>query len=113
MNVKYYLRYIFWGLLPTSVVIFKLIKHQNDFISNPFLYALIANTTLFPFSRYAIEFIALKFTTKEFWYKGGFNIPFVSMKLEILYDFICYILAIPMGLLGIFITIKQKRASNT
>ena len=63
------------------------------------LYAIVISTILCPYSKYAIEYIAFNFIKKDF---------FERRKNLMLYNLLCLVLAIPFGLLGLFISIKNN-----
>ncbi|HAG0873153.1 TPA: colicin transporter [Salmonella enterica] len=109
MTINYYLKNILWGLFSTSVFICGWIKDQEDFLSKPLFYILVINSFLYPFSRYANEYILSKFIKPSFFEKNFFKENPNIYKLEAVYFCINYILAIPLGLLGIIISIKNMR----
>ncbi|EKR4408774.1 colicin transporter [Salmonella enterica] len=107
MTIRYYIKNILWGLFSTSIFIYGWVKDQDDFLSKPLFYILTINSFLYPFSRYAIEYTLSKFINPNFWEKDSFKKTPNIYKLEAIYFCVCYILAIPLGLLGVIISIKQ------
>ncbi|EJY9250293.1 colicin transporter [Salmonella enterica] len=109
MTINYYLKNILWGLFSTSVFIYGWIKDQEDFLSKPLFYILAINSFLYPFSRYANEYISSKIIKPSFFKKISRKGTPNTYKLEAVYFCINYILAIPLGLLGVIISIKNMR----
>ncbi|EDJ7126619.1 colicin transporter [Salmonella enterica subsp. enterica serovar Stanley] len=113
MNLKYYIKNIRFGLYCTSLYLFFIIKENGNlyFLSSDHLtQAIIISTILCPFSKYAIEYFFFKFMKKDFFAtKNNLNnAPIAKLNLIMLYDFLYLVLAIPFGLLGIIISIKNR-----
>ncbi|EPX9140569.1 colicin E1 family microcin immunity protein [Salmonella enterica] len=69
MNLKYYIKNIWFGLYCTSLYLFFIIKENGNiyFLSSDYLtQTIIISTILCPFSKYAIEYLFLKFMKKDF-----------------------------------------------
>ncbi|WP_280136858.1 colicin E1 immunity protein [Escherichia coli] len=79
-------------------------------VTDKMLYAIVISTILCPYSKYAIEHIAFNFIKKDFFErrKNLNNAPVAKLNLFMLYNLFCLVLAIPFGLLGLFISIKNN-----
>lgn len=84
-------------------------KRSRGFLSKPLFYILAINSFSYPFSRYANEYILSKIIKPSFLEKYFFKENPNIYKLETVYFCINYILAIPLGLLGVIISIKNMR----
>lgn len=112
MKLKYYIKNSLFGFYATLLYIFLSIKESQNYeviLTDYIAQALIINAFLCPYSKFAIEHIAFKFIKKESFTKCRLNeAPVAKVNLLMLYNLLCLVLAIPFGLPGIFMSIKQR-----
>jgi RsiW-degrading membrane proteinase PrsW (M82 family) len=107
MTTKYYLRNIFWGLIPVAIMIYDwMTKQHTDKQLFMLVFSLISGP-LFPLSKLTIETIALKFTKKEFWHKGFFKEDIGKNGLRAIFWLFCFVFAIPISIISLFISKKR------
>ena len=109
----YWSIFILLFILIFSVYIYLITKNSEGYyflVSDKMLYAIVISTILCPYSKYAIEYIAFNFIKKDFFErrKNLNNAPVAKLNLFMLYNLLCLVLAIPFGLLGLFIAIKNN-----
>lgn len=108
MNAKYYIRNMFWGyFMAACVLYFSFGDYTTRILYLQFLSAFSA--ILFPFSRYLIEKVALKYTEKSFWETGVFRDGVPKTYLISMYNILCFFISIPLGVTCLFIEIKNSR----
>ncbi|HGL4164796.1 Cki family colicin immunity protein [Citrobacter koseri] len=108
MTFRYYLKNIVWGVLPLFMSLYDWFNNPDSALSFYLLLFCAVSFFLYPFSKVTIENLFLKFTTKEFWHSGFFQETQAKPALEAVFFCICYILAIPVGLLGVvLVTIRN------
>lgn len=66
-----------------------------------YLFIMLISLSLFPMAKLLIESIALKYTTREFWNRGFFLDSPGRMSIIMVYDWICFAVAIPLGVICI------------
>ncbi|EER9292452.1 colicin transporter [Escherichia coli] len=113
MSLRYYIKNILFGLYCALIYIYLITKNNEGYYflaSDKMLYAIVISTILCPYSKYAIEHIFFKFIKKDFFRKRKNlnNAPVAKSNLFMLYNLLCLVLAIPFGLLGLFISIKNN-----
>ncbi|VDA52604.1 colicin E1 family microcin immunity protein [Escherichia coli] len=112
MSLRYYIK--IFCLAYTAHYIYIPYNKNNEgyyfLASDKMLYAIVISTILCPYSKYAIEHIFFKFIKKDFFRKRKNlnNAPVAKLNLFMLYNLLCLVLAIPFGLLGLFISIKNN-----
>lgn len=114
MTCKNYLKNLFIGLLFMAILVYGFgfrepLLQGNEraiFIALSFLSCL-----LFPFSRQAIEVVALKFTTRESWNTGFYQESPAKNGLYAFYYGFCFIVAIPIGCLYLIYLLVLKKAA--
>ncbi|MEC5509945.1 colicin E1 family microcin immunity protein [Klebsiella oxytoca] len=108
MSKKYYIRNMFWGYLMAASIIY--FSFGSDDIKLIYLQIFgVFSGVLFPFARYLIENIALKYTDRELWNKGMFRDGVPKTYLITLYTLLTSFVAIPLGLICIVIELKKSR----
>jgi hypothetical protein len=113
MSLRYYIKNILFGLCCTLMYIYLTTKNNDGYyflLSDKMLYAIVINTILCPYAKYAIEHIFFHFIKRDFFKKRKNlnNAPVAKSNLLMLYNLFCLVLAIPFGLLGLFISIKNN-----
>jgi len=111
MTKKYYFYNMFWGYF-MSACIFYFSYGDHD----PKIIALqifgLASAILFPLSRYLIEKTALRYTEKNFWETGVFRDGVPKTYLISMYNILCFFISIPLGLICLFLEIKNSRSKK-
>lgn len=108
MNKKYYIKNILWGvtlLVMDAIISLDDIKSGNNLTFHAYLFI---SALLCPFSKFLIESVALKYTEREFWNRGLFIDTPAKMGLIALYEFIIIIIAIPLFIIYLILTIVRK-----
>src|SRR5699024_5210722 len=113
MSLRYYIKNILFGLYCTLIYIYLISKNSEGYyflVSDKMLYAIVIRTILCRYSKYSIEYIAFNFIKKDYFErrKNLNNAPVAKLNLFMLYNLLCLVLAIPFGLLGLFISIKNN-----
>lgn len=93
MSKRYYLNNIIYGVLIFVFTSYSLYQTEYNYLFIPFLFL---NAILFPFSKYNIESIVLKFTSQDFWNKGLFMETPAKSGGELLFHLFAFIFAIPL-----------------
>jgi len=106
MNKKYYLKNLPWGIFFLTIYIFSSWGRLHH--GYPELVLFILSAILFPFSKWIIGSLALKFTSKSFWYKGIFRETAGKNGLYALYYLFCFILSIPLGIISLIYLLLKK-----
>lgn len=106
MTIKYYAYNMFWGYFMAASILY--LSHGDN---EPRVIALqilsSVSALLFPYSKFLMENIALKYTNKEFWETGFFKDGVPKTYLITLYVIFTFITAIPLGVISILIEIKN------
>ncbi|MBQ4924271.1 colicin E1 family microcin immunity protein [Citrobacter sp. Cc139] len=111
ITLKYYLKNSVWSVIVIGVFLYAWINNPDNTLSFLLLLAICINSLLFPFSKYIIQRNALLFSKKEFWQRDFFINP-TGGSLVVIFEFFCFILAIPVCLLFlIFKTVKALSKS--
>lgn len=113
MSLRYYIKNIWFGLYCSLIYICLITKNNEGYyflVSDKMLYAIVISTFLCPYSKYAIEHIVFNFIKRDFFEKRKNlnNAPVAKLNMLMLYNLLCLLLAIPFGLLGVFISIKNN-----
>ncbi|WP_392562470.1 colicin E1 family microcin immunity protein [Orbus sturtevantii] len=106
MNKKYYFKNIHWGVLFLAIFIFTYWEDMCNMY--PKLVLVILSAILFPFSKWLIESLALRFTSREFWYKGIFRETAGKNGLYALYYLFCFVFSIPLGIASLTYLLLKK-----
>ncbi|MEY1194706.1 colicin E1 family microcin immunity protein [Providencia rettgeri] len=109
MSKKYYMKNMGWGLFGCALFLWLCRNEstQNYILISTFL---IASALLYPFSKKAIEVVALTFTNEKFWNTGFFANTALKSGIYAIYYMFCFIFAIPIGLIFIiFLSSKKSR----
>lgn len=108
MTKKYYINNMFWGFFILTIHI--ILSWEELRLGDGLLWLLmsIINAILYPFAKWAVESIFLKFTTREFWNKGWFIDTPGKKGLLALYSIIVFIFAIPISMLYIIATLVKR-----
>lgn len=101
MKLKYYFINFLIGLIGVFVFGEGWYKNPDDPISQLWMAFAIASCIAFPFARFAVESIALKFTEESFWHRGFFKDDIGKNGLVAIYWAFCFLFAIPLSLVSI------------
>ena len=110
MTLKYYFKNLLFGLLCliSSYIIW---RDNRGPVFLGILAASVISFLLFPFAKKAMENVALYLVPEDFWHKGAFiDIPQKS-TLYIFYYILCFVIAVPVGLIYILHLLLKKRSS--
>ncbi|WP_222618805.1 colicin E1 immunity protein [Serratia sp. JUb9] len=112
MGKKYYFKNLLNGLTTAIMLIIAMYFYP----SFPMSYAvpvLLSCALLMPFSKKMIEDIALRYTSEEFWNTGIFKDDIGKNGLYAMFYLLCFILAIPLGLIYILVSFSKKNPTTT
>lgn len=101
MTVRYYLTNILIGLIGVIVLGYGWYEDPHNHNELLWLVFAVVSWLAFPFARFAIESIALRFTTKDFWHSGFFKDDIGKNGIVAIYWVFCFFLAIPLFFLSI------------
>lgn len=108
MTRKYYIHNMFWGYFMAACILYGSYGDNDPKIIALRMFGLVS-AILFPFSRYLIESVALKYTEKSFWETGVFRDGVPKTYLISMYNIMCFFISIPLGIACLFIEIKYSR----
>ena len=109
MTWKYYLVSSIWGLTFLGFIIYIRSRDRENTILQWIMIAGFFSCFLYPFAKNAIENLALRFTTREFWNTGILADGVGKNSLVLFYYALCFALAIPLGLPRlIYLGFKRK-----
>ncbi|NLU16225.1 MAG: hypothetical protein GXW94_10800 [Serratia liquefaciens] len=111
MTGKYYAYNMFWGYFMGGCILYFSYGDNDPKITSLQIFGL-ASAILFPFSRYFIERVAFTYTKKDFWQTGFFKDGVPKTYLMTLYFIFIFMIAIPLGIISVFIEIKNAVAKN-
>ncbi|HHR6116721.1 hypothetical protein GKR59_15915 [Providencia alcalifaciens] len=107
MCKEYYLKNIGWGVFGCILFLWLCRGEptQSYILISVFL---IASALFYPFSKKAIELVALTFTGKNFWNTGIFANTALKSGIYAIYYMFCFIFSIPIGLIFIIFSLSKK-----
>lgn len=107
MKREYYLKNIYIGLFFLCVYLIKEWGELFDRDTILFIFVIVS-CFLTPFSKYFIELIASKLTTRDFWNTGIFIDTPGKMGGFALYYLFCFVAAIPLSIIYLIFSIFKK-----
>lgn len=96
MTIKYYLINILIGLIGVIVLGYGWFENPHDHQEQLWMLFATVSCLAFPFARFALESIALRFTSKDFWHKGFFKDDIGKNGIVAIYWVFCFFFAIPL-----------------
>jgi len=109
ITIKYYVHNMLWGYFMAAWVFYFCYGDHDPRIIALQILSLVS-AILFPFSKFLIANIALKYTKKSFWETGLFKDGVPKTYLMTLYIIFIYAISIPVGVISIFVEIKKAIA---
>jgi len=101
VKIKYYLINLLIGVIGVFAFGEGWYKNPDNPKNQLWLVFSVVSWLAFPFARFAVETIALKFTDEGFWHRGFFKDSVGKNGLVAIYWAFCFLLAIPLFLLSI------------
>ncbi|MEW5291133.1 colicin E1 family microcin immunity protein [Erwinia papayae] len=102
MTKNYFIKNIPWGII--CFVAISYIFH-DDWKKSSYVIIVVysaASCLLYPSSKFFIEKLALKFTSRKFWESGYFSEDIGKYGLYAIYFLFCFIFAIPFNVFYLF-----------
>lgn len=111
MTKSYYWKSQLWGIPCFLAFLYNAFKFHERFNLNIVICVIIAilSLILYPCCKFGIEALALHFTSREFWHRGLFVETIGKNAIYVLYYMLCFLIALPVGLLYLIISLSKKR----
>lgn len=106
MTIKYYLINLFTGLICFIGLAYGWFENPHDPYEQLWMAFAAVSCIAFPFAKFAVESIALRFTSEEFWHRGFFADDVGKNGIVAIYWGFCFLLAIPLFFVSIYILRK-------
>lgn len=98
MKLKYYFVNLLIGLIGVLAIVQGCYENPYDPVNQLWMGFAFLSWLAFPFARFAVENVALKFTEENFWHRGFFKDDIGKNGLVALYWVFCFFFAIPLPL---------------
>lgn len=109
MTARYYFKKLATAFICLVAVYLEWEKSPQSLKMQYLLLYSIFSCPLYPYTLYALEKIALKFTTKQFWHTGFFNDDVGKNGIVAIYCVFCFIFSIPLLIILLPFFIKKVR----
>jgi len=101
MRVKYYMINLLFGVVGVLALGTGWYENPGDPKNQLWMIYTVVSWLAFPFAKFAVESIALKFTEEGFWHRGFFKDDIGKNGLVAIYWVFCFFFAIPLSLISI------------
>ncbi|QHM74072.1 colicin E1 family microcin immunity protein [Mixta intestinalis] len=111
MTKSVYWKSQLWGIPCFLLSLYYVFRFHERFNLSTELCVIIAvlSLILYPFSKSGLEKLALQFTSREFWHRGLFVDTVGKNPICVLYYMLCFVIALPVGLIYLIIGLRRKR----
>ncbi|MFT4274707.1 MAG: colicin E1 family microcin immunity protein [Pantoea sp.] len=111
MSKTEYFKNLLWPVFIFSLISVNLSREPESLVWQIIWGVSVFNTFLYPFSKYAIERFALRFTSREYWHSGMWLDTPAKNPLYALYFILCFAVAIPVCIIYFLVNLTGKNAA--